>query len=159
LPEQCAMPPAGPASAARAWDVCDQGDVLFAAVFPHLAGLCVHRAEDTGDAVVIVASCRAASACCPRCGAESSRVHGGYPRLVADGAAGGRPVLIALRVRQFWGQQLSCPQVTFAEQAAGLTCRYRRRTVPLTQMLARDQPHPVAEPPHRAAVRPRGQRG
>ena len=105
-------------------------------LFPHLAGLCVDRVEDTGAAVVICASCQAASACCPRCGQESSRVHGRYSRVVADGAAGGRPVLIALRVRRFRCAQPSCPQITFAEQAEGLTSRYRRRSVPLMAMLA-----------------------
>jgi hypothetical protein len=88
--------PAGPASsAARAvWNVCGQGPALLAVLFPHLAGLRVHRVEDTGDAVVIVVTCRADSACCPRGGQQSARVHGGYARVVADGAAGGRPVLI-----------------------------------------------------------------
>ncbi len=105
-------------------------------LFPQLAGLRVHRVEDTGVAVVISASCTAPSACCPRCGQQSSRVHGGYSRLVADGAVGGRPVLIALRVRRFRCRQPGCPQITFAEQAAGLTSRYRRRSVPLTAMLA-----------------------
>jgi transposase len=131
------MPPAVPASAAVcAWEASGQGEGLLALLFPHLAGLRVDRVEDTGDAVVICASCQAASACCPRCGQESSRVHGAYSRVVADGAAGGRPVLIALRVRRFRCQQPSCPQITFAEQAPGLTSRYRRRSVPLMAMLA-----------------------
>jgi transposase len=131
------MPPAGAATAAvRAWEVPDQGEDLLAMLFPHLAGLRVHRVEDTGDAVVISASCRARSAPCPRCGQQSARVHGGYSRLVADGAAGGRPVLIALRVRRFRCCGSSCQAVTFAEQAEGLTSRYRRRGVPLTAMLA-----------------------
>jgi hypothetical protein len=84
------MLPAGPASpAARvAWDVSEQGQALLAVLFPHLAGLRVHRVEDAGAAVMIAASCRAESACCPRCGLESARVHGGYARTVADGAAG-----------------------------------------------------------------------
>jgi transposase len=131
------MPPAGAASVTvRAWDVSQQGEDLLGMLFPHLAGLCVHRVEDTGEVVVISASCRAASARCPRCGQESSRVHGGYSRVVADGAAGGRPVLIALQVRRFRCQQPCCPQITFAEQAGGLTARYRRRSVPLMAMLA-----------------------
>jgi transposase len=131
------MPPAGAATAAaRAREVPDQGGDLLATLFPHLAGLRVHRVEDTGDAVVISASCRAQSACCPRCGQESWRVHGGYSRLVADGAAGGRPVLIALQVRRFRCCSSSCRAVTFAEQAEGLTSRYRRRSVPLTAVLA-----------------------
>jgi transposase len=132
------MLPAGPASpAARVvWDVSEQGQALLAVLFPHLAGLRVHRVEDTGEAVMIAASCRAGSASCPRCGQASAQVHGGYGRTVADGAAGGRPVLIVLQVRRFRCRNPGCPAVTFAEQARGLSERYRRRSVPLLAMLA-----------------------
>jgi transposase len=131
------MPPAGAACVLRvAWDVSGEGESLLTALFPHLAGLRVHRVEDTGDAVVISVSCRAGRVCCPRCGQESARVHGGYSRVVTDGAAGGRPVLIALRVRRFRCRNPACPAVTFAEQAGGLSERYRRRSVPLLAMLA-----------------------
>jgi hypothetical protein len=126
------MPAAVPASAAvGVWEVSAQGEALLALLFPHLAGLRVDRVGGRGDAVVIVASCRAASAYCPRCGGEPSRVRGACSRVVAGGAAGGRPVLIALRVRRLRCGQPSCPQITFAEQAEGLTSRYRRRSVPL----------------------------
>jgi transposase len=133
------MLPAGPVSpAARVvWDAREQERALLEVLFPHLAGLCVQRVEDTGEAVVIAASCRAEAARCPRCGLESARVHGGYARTVADGAAGGRPLLIALRVRRFRCPNPQCPAVTFAEQAEGLTGRYCRRSMPLTRMLAR----------------------
>ena len=131
------MPPAGAVISPRlAWDVSEQGEALLTALFPHLAGLRVHRLEDIGHAVVISASCRAGGACCPRCGRESARVHGGYSRVVADGAAGGRPVLIVLAVRRFRCGNPACPAVTFAEQVQGLTVRYRRRSVPLLAMLA-----------------------
>jgi len=138
LPDQFVMLPAGPASSAArvVWDVSEQGQALLAVLFPHLAGLRVHRVEDAGDAVMIVASCQAGSACCPRCGQESGRVHGGYARTVADGAAGGRPVLIVLQVRRFRCRNPACPAVTFAEQAEGVSARYRRRSVPLLAMLA-----------------------
>ena len=54
------MPPArAAATAVRAWDVCEQSEALFAILFPHLAGLRAYRVEDTGDAVVIFASCEA----------------------------------------------------------------------------------------------------
>ena len=105
-------------------------------LFPHLRGLRVGQVEDTGDAVVIRASCRAAQARRPLCGAVSSRVHGGYARVVADGAAGGRPVPIALSVRRFRCPEPSCPRATFAEQAGGVSQRDRRRSVPLLGMLA-----------------------
>ena len=55
---------------------------------------------------------------------------------MAGGAAGGRPVLIVLRVRRFRCPESSCPKATFAEQAEGVTVRYRRRSVPLLGMLA-----------------------
>ena len=112
------MPSAGPDSAAvRALDACDRDDFLLAVLFPRLAGLRLHQVEDTGEAVVISASCRAASASCPLCGQESSRVHGRYRRLVAAG----RPVLVSLQVRRFRCRQWSCPRATFAEQAEGIT--------------------------------------
>jgi len=137
LPPQSVMPPAGAASVPRlVWDVSEQGESLLAALFPHLAGLRVHRVEDIGHAVMISASCRTGGACCPRCGQESARVHGGYSRVMADGAAGGRPVLIVLQVRRFRCGNPGCTAVTFAEQAAGLSERYRRRSVPLLGMLA-----------------------
>jgi transposase len=109
--------------------------MLLSLLFPQLAGLQAHRIEDTGDAVVISASCAASPEPCPACGSVSARVHGGYSRTVADGAAGGRPVLINLRVLRFRCLDPSCPKVTFTMQADGLTSRYCRRSVPLTGML------------------------
>jgi transposase len=131
------MPPAGAAiGPRRVWEVSELGESLLMVLFPHLAGLRVHRVEDAGDAVVISASCRAGEACCPECGSPSSRVHGGYSRTLADGAAGGRLVLIALSVRRFRCLRAECPVMTFAEQAEGLSARYQRRTMPLLGMLA-----------------------
>ena len=125
-----------PSAAGRVLEISGQGEELLLMLFPHLGGLRVERVEDTGDAVVIRARCREAQARCPACGAVSSRVHGGYARVVADGAAGGRPVLIALSVRRFRCPDPSCPKATFAEQAGGVSQRYRRRSVPLLGMLA-----------------------
>ena len=131
------MPSAGAgAPAGHVLEVSGPGEELLFMLFPHLRGLRVGQVEDTGDAVVIRACCRAPQARCPACGAASSRVHGGYARVVADGAAGGRPVLVALSVRRFRCPDPSCPKVTFAEQADGVTVRYRRRSVPLLGMLA-----------------------
>jgi transposase len=125
-----------PSAAGRVLEVSGPVEELLFMLFPHLRGLRIAQVEDTGDAVVIRACCRAAQARCPLCEAVSSRVHGGYARVVADGAAGGRPVLIVLSVRRFRCPEPSCPRVTFAEQAAGVSARYRRRSVPLLGMLA-----------------------
>ena len=48
MPPQSATPPAGTASpAARVvWEPSEQGETLLAMLFPHLAGLRVHRVED-----------------------------------------------------------------------------------------------------------------
>jgi hypothetical protein len=55
------MPPAGAVSVPRiVWDVSEQGESLLTALFPHLAGLRVHRVEDIVHAVVI--SCHAGPA-------------------------------------------------------------------------------------------------
>ena len=79
---------------------------LLAVLFPHLAGLRVDRVEDAGQEVVIWACPGSAGASCPRCGTWSSRVHSRYTRRVADGAAGGRPVVACLTVRRlFCGNQ------------------------------------------------------
>lgn len=129
------MTPAVSPSAVRGLDVSEEGQKLLVLLFPQLEALRVHRMEDTGDAVVIFASCTACSGCCPACGSVSARVHGGYSRTVADGAAAGRPILIILRVVRFRCVNPSCPKATFAVQADGLTSRYCRRSVPLTQML------------------------
>ena len=136
MPVQCVMPPVPSFPAAvRVLDVSEEGQKLLVLLFPQLAGLKVYRIEDTGDAVVISASCVPSPECCPACRSPSARVHGGYSRTVADGAAGGRPVLIILRVLRFLCLDPSCPKATFAMQADGLTSRYCRRSVPLTGML------------------------
>jgi transposase len=105
--------------------------------FPHLRGLRVDAVEGTGQAVVIWARPGSAGAACPWCGTWSSRVHSRYVRRVADGAAGGRPVVLCLRVRRLFCGNAGCAAVTFAEQAEGLTGRYRRRSLPLLELLTR----------------------
>ena len=136
MPVQCVMPPIPSSPAAvRVLDVSEEGQKLLVLLFPQLAGLKVYRIEDTGDAVVISAWCVPSPERCPACGSPSARVHGGYSRTVADGAAGGRPVLIILGVLRFLCLDPSCPKATFAMQADGLTSRYCRRSVPLTGML------------------------
>jgi hypothetical protein len=82
------MMPVRSPSAALVLDISEEGQKLLA-LFPQLAGLRVHRIEDTGDALVISVSCAASSECGPACGSVPARVHGGYSRTVADGAAGG----------------------------------------------------------------------
>jgi transposase len=129
------MTPAVSPAPARGLDVSEEGRQLLVLLFPQLSGLRVHRVEDTGDAVVISVSRTGSSGCCPACGSVSARVHGGYSRTVADGAAGGRPLLVIVQVLRLACVNPSCRRATFALQADGLTSRYCRRSVPLTAML------------------------
>ena len=128
-----ALPPAtagqSPVAVSGVVELCE----LF---FPHLAGLCVEQVQAAGEGVVMQARSRAAGAACPACGAWSSRVHSWYVRTVADGPAGGRPVVIRLAVRRFLCHNPACRSVTFAEQVDGLTDRYLRRSLPLRGLLA-----------------------
>jgi transposase len=109
---------------------------LLPELFPHLRCLQVDGAEGTAKAVVIFARSRSAGAACPCCGTWSARVHSGYARRLADGAAGGRPVVICLTVRRLVCGNPGCAAVTFAEQVEGLSGRYLRRSLPLLGMLA-----------------------
>ncbi len=128
-----ALPPAAafrsPVAGCGAVELCEW-------LFPHLAGLYVERVEPGGTGVVVQARSRAAGAACPACGMWSSRVHSGYVRTVADGPAGGRPVVIRLAVRRFLCRNPACQTVTFAEQVDGVTGRYLRRSLPLLGLLA-----------------------
>ncbi len=78
---------------------------------------------------------RARAVACPQCGHASARVHSRYQRRLADAALGGRRVLIRLGMRRFFCDHTDCQVRTFAEQIAGLTTRYARRSPLLQRML------------------------
>jgi len=78
--------------------------------------------------VRVWASSRAGQARCPSCGYLSTRVHSRYERSLADTALGSRRVVLRLRVRRWVCGNLNCPARTFAEQIAGLTSPYARRS-------------------------------
>lgn len=87
-----------------------------------------------GGVVRIAACTRELAVACPDCGRGSARVHSRCDRMLADVAAGGRPVLIGLSVRRLFCDSPGCGRRTFAEQVEGLTVRYQRRS-PLLQHL------------------------
>ncbi|WP_337820793.1 ISL3 family transposase [Amycolatopsis sp. A1MSW2902] len=86
--------------------------------------------------MTIFARSGAAGCSCRACGAWSERVHSRYLRRVSDEPIGGRPVTIVFTVRRFCCRNSDCAAATFAEQADGLSERYRRRSVPLLATLA-----------------------
>jgi transposase len=104
-------------------------------LLPHLAGVAVEKTEVAGGRVCVWARARASTAACRGCGRSSDRVHSRYERRLADTAIGGRRVVIRLMMRRFFCAAPGCPAATFAEQVAGLTSRYARRTPPAAAML------------------------
>ena len=104
-------------------------------LLPHLTAVIVEEAEVSGGCLWLRVRARADSACCPRCGCSSGKVHSTYQRRLADAAIGGRRVRIRLRVRRFFCGNPVCPARTFAEQVSGLTSRRSRRTPPLGRTL------------------------
>jgi transposase len=95
----------------------------------------IERIEQVGGSARVWAHPQAVQAECPGCEAVSARVHSRYERRLADAAVAGRRVEIALRVRRFFCDNGECSVRTFAEQVAGLTRRYARRSPPLERML------------------------
>lgn len=110
---------------------------LLKSLLPHLSGVLVEQVSVESGALRIVACTRSEVALpCPGCGVRSRRRHSGYGRMLADGAVGGRMVVISLEVRRLFCDNSRCERVTFAEQVEGLTERYQRRTPPLDRLLA-----------------------
>ncbi|MGY0068225.1 ISL3 family transposase [Streptomyces sp. QTS137] len=101
---------------------------------PHLDVVRVERVWVAGGVVRVAACTRELTVACPDCGRGSARVHSRYDRMLSDVSVGGRPVLIGLSVRRLFCDSPNCGRRTFAEQIAGLTARYQRRS-PLLQHL------------------------
>jgi transposase len=102
---------------------------------PAFAGLHLDSLVTTDTTIIITATVAAAHAVCPTCGQSSRRIHSTYLRHPRDLPWGGRPVQLLLHVRRFFCTTPSCPRITFAEQATGLTRPYAQRTVGLNAAL------------------------
>lgn len=113
------------------------GSVDLGVLLPHLAGVIVEEVTAAAGLLLVLARARAATAACPACGTVSGRVHSRYSRKLADAAIGGRQVEIGLTVRRFFCASPVCKARTFAEQVAGLTSRYARKTPLLAGVLGR----------------------
>jgi transposase len=106
--------------------VCDHG--WLNELLPQLAGVVVERIEQTESGVLVWARVGTQDGCCPSCGRQSRRVHGRYDRKLADCPVASQQVVLRLQVRRFFCDAPDCPAATFAEQVAGLTVKYARRT-------------------------------
>uniref|UniRef100_UPI0012F500D6 ISL3 family transposase n=1 Tax=Nocardia amamiensis TaxID=404578 RepID=UPI0012F500D6 len=106
-------------------------------LLPHFGDLVIADVRSERDVVTVEAAVAAAAAGCPRCGSNSVRVHSRYWRQLADVSVAGRAVVLRLRVRRFFCSNSNCAARTFAEQVAGLTVKWARRTDQLAATLTR----------------------
>lgn len=68
------------------------------------------------------------SAICPICGKHSERVHSSYFRTLKDLPVFNYKIILRVRTRKFFCDNVHCKQKTFAERLDGLAKRYSRRT-------------------------------
>ena len=97
-----------------------------------MSALVIEDIEDAGEVIRVRARTRGGAVACPACGTETTRVHEYRERAVADVPAGGRRVLVKVRVRRLRCPVAGCPRQTFREQVPGVLDRYQRRTTRLT---------------------------
>jgi|SRR5215469_6533527 len=89
----------------------------------------------TEEGITLVVSLTAENGSCPNCHTSSSRVHSHYQRTLKDLPASGLAVHWKLHVRRFFCDNASCSRKTFAQAVPGITARYARKTVRLTELL------------------------
>jgi transposase len=100
-------------------------------VFSGLSSLVIEDVTDQDGVIVVWARTAGGMVPCPRCCAGTSQVHGYCERTAADVPAGGRPVVVRVRVRRMRCPAPGCPAQTFREQVPGVLDRYQRRTARL----------------------------
>lgn len=85
--------------------------------------------------VVLKLSCKNKSSLCPKCGANSERVHSRYSRKLYDLMAFGKQVIIKLSSRKFFCDNLTCVQRIFTERFNTMIKTYSRKTERLKEAL------------------------
>jgi transposase len=109
--------------------------MVLSALFSLSADLCLVDVRLEGEGVTLVLRSSQASAVCPTCVRPSTRVHGHYPRRLADLPCQKRPVRVCLEVRRFRCATYRCSRTTFAERFPTLTHAYARRTLRQAEFL------------------------
>ncbi len=94
-------------------------------MFSGLSALVIEDVEDAGEVICVRARTRDGAVACPGCGTETARVHEYRERTVADVPAGGRRVLMKVRIRRMRCPVTGCPRQTFREQVPGATGTFR----------------------------------
>lgn len=81
--------------------------------------------------LILVAAMISNSSTCPDCSAPTQRIHGHYPRTLADLPWATAPIELRVIVRRFRCRTCSCRRQTFAERLPTVAPRYARTTTRL----------------------------
>jgi transposase len=106
-------------------------------LFAGLSSLVLEEVAHQGPVLQVRARTAKVPVGCPRCGTLTRRVHAYHRRRLADVPVAGRGLVVDLRVRRLVCRDADCPARTFREQVPGLTARWARRTLRLTQLTGR----------------------
>ena len=99
------------------------------------SGFAVETVVVDGDNLMIAVRPIALTVRCPACEAVCDRVHSQYRRTLADLPAAGRRMVLVLRVRRFFCDDLTCRQRIFGERFDGAIQPRARRTARLDEIV------------------------
>ena len=90
------------------------------------------RVEITPQAVTFTLCTTAPAALCPRCAQPARQVHSYYARSARDLPIHGRPAVLRLTARRFFGRNADCTRRVFCEPVPALLAKHARATTRLT---------------------------
>lgn len=97
---------------------------------PYPSGLQFERLVPDGDGWAFELHTKDKGAACPLCNHHSRRVHSSYSRKIADLPRHGTPVVLRVRVRKFFCDELSCERQTFCERLPEVAAHGRKSSQP-----------------------------
>jgi transposase len=109
---------------------------LAGTLFSGLPALVIDDVGDADGVICVRARTRDEAVACPACGTETARVHGYHGRTAAGVPAGGRRVLVKVRIRRMRCPVPGCTVQAFREQVPGVLDRCQRRTTRLARQVS-----------------------
>ena len=88
----------------------------LAQFLPSIPGLAYTCSEFASSCTIIYARSTRSKACCPICGAGSTKAHSYYTRKPQDLTWVGKEYRLILSVRRFFCKEDSCPRKIFVER-------------------------------------------
>jgi len=106
-------------------------------LFPDCPDLAMDTIQIDATGLTFIVTTISPQACCPVCGAPTTRRHSGYRRTLADAPCATQAVRLELHTRRFFCATPTCPRRVFTERVPALAAPFARRTTRLTALLQR----------------------